>query len=77
MKKLVLVVLLMGVTLFVGCGGGSSNSGGGGNTTPTLVSISVTPANPSIGVKATQQFTATGSYSDGNRGGYWTSSRKH
>ena len=64
MKRMVVVVLLMGVALFVGCGG-SSSSGGGGNTTPTLVGISVTPAMPSITSGATQQFTATGSYSDG------------
>jgi hypothetical protein len=32
--------------------------------TPTLVSISVTPANPTITVGMAQQFTATGSYSD-------------
>jgi uncharacterized protein YjdB len=31
---------------------------------PTLTSIAVTPANPSIQNGATQQFTATGSYSD-------------
>jgi len=31
---------------------------------PTLVSIAVTPANPSIQNGATQQFTATGTYSD-------------
>jgi hypothetical protein len=30
----------------------------------SLVSIAVTPANPSIGKGATQQFTATGTYSD-------------
>jgi len=30
----------------------------------TLTSIAVTPANPSISVGATQQFTATGTYSD-------------
>jgi hypothetical protein len=41
-----------------------------GNTTitvtapPTLVSITGTPANPSITVGATQQFAATGTYSD-------------
>jgi uncharacterized protein YjdB len=33
--------------------------------TPTLVSIQVTPANPSVMLGATQQFTATGTYSDG------------
>jgi hypothetical protein len=31
---------------------------------PTLMSIAVTPANPSIANGATQQFTATGTYSD-------------
>ena len=33
---------------------------------PTLNSISVTPANPNIATGATQQFTATGTYSDGS-----------
>ena len=32
---------------------------------PTLTKISVTPANPTLQVGATQQFTATGTYSDG------------
>src|SRR5579864_3777780 len=31
---------------------------------PTLTSIAVTPANPSISLNLTQQFTATGTYSD-------------
>ena len=31
---------------------------------PTLTSIAVTPANPSISTGTTQQFTATGTYSD-------------
>jgi len=31
---------------------------------PTLTSIAVTPANPTVTVGATQQFTATGTYSD-------------
>jgi hypothetical protein len=34
--------------------------------TPTLVSITVAPVDPSIGVAATLQFMATGSYSDGS-----------
>ena len=65
MKKLFLVALLLGVAGFVGCGGSSSSSG---NTPPpvTLQSIQVTPATPSINVKGTQQFKATGSYSDGS-----------
>ena len=33
---------------------------------PTLTSIAVTPASPSIVTGATQQFTATGTYSDGS-----------
>jgi Bacterial Ig-like domain (group 2) len=33
-------------------------------TTPTLVSIAVTPANPTIAMTATEQFTATGTFSD-------------
>ena len=35
-------------------------------TSPVLVSIAVTPANPSIPKGTTQQFTATGTYSDGS-----------
>ena len=35
---------------------------------PTLSSIAVTPASPSIAVGATQQFTATATYSDGTTG---------
>src|SRR5438874_4956331 len=45
----------------------------------TLLSIAVTPANPSIAKGTTQQFTATGSYSDGStqdltNGVSWSSS---
>jgi len=35
-------------------------------TSATLKSIAVTPATPSIGLSATQQFTAVGTYSDGS-----------
>ena len=35
-------------------------------TAPTLVSIAVTPTNPSIAAGTTRQFTATGTYSDGS-----------
>jgi hypothetical protein len=35
-------------------------------TAPTLVSMAVTPANPSIAAGQTQQFTATGTYSNGS-----------
>lgn len=42
-----------------GCGGGTS-----ANDTPALTSISIAPADPGIALGATQQFTATGTYSD-------------
>jgi hypothetical protein len=64
MKRLLLAFLLLGVSLFVGCGGGS-----GGSTPPvtvTLQSIAITPSGPSITAGSTQQFKATGSYSDGS-----------
>jgi hypothetical protein len=48
-------------------------------TPPKLVSITVTPANPSIAAGQQQQFTATGNYSDGSHQNLtstapWTSS---
>src|SRR5271165_3007437 len=48
-------------------------------TPPTLVSIAVTPANPSIAASQQQQFTATGTYTDGSHQNLtstatWTSS---
>ena len=67
MKRLLLSILLLSVSLLVGCGGGSNSGGGGGGGNPTLVSIQVTPANPSVtlgATPATQQFTATGTFSD-------------
>jgi Bacterial Ig-like domain (group 2)/Abnormal spindle-like microcephaly-assoc'd, ASPM-SPD-2-Hydin len=39
-------------------------SGTGTSVAPTLVSIAVTPATATIGINATQQFTATGTFSD-------------
>ncbi len=51
-------------------GSGASNSSGAINSTVTLSSITVTPTSPSIilssGTAQTQQFTATGNYSDGS-----------
>ncbi|MHB8908957.1 MAG: DUF3443 family protein [Syntrophales bacterium] len=61
MKSNKLLIIILTLALAAGCGGGG---GGGGSTPATLRSIAVSPANPSIGVGVTQQFTATGSYSD-------------
>ena len=72
MKRLLLLFLLLGLTLLTACGGGSGG-GGGQNApapsnvvTPTLQSIRVSPGSVSIAVGGTQQFTATGSFSDGS-----------
>ena len=65
----------------IGASGNSTSGGGtGGNGgSPTLASLAVTPANPSIAQGATQQFTATGTFSDGSKqdltnSATWTSS---
>lgn len=58
-------IVLLSLAL-VGCGGNTaSNSSPGGPKAPaSLVSISVTPAAPSIQTGSARQFTATGSFSD-------------
>jgi hypothetical protein len=53
---------VMAFTL-VSCDGSGGGGGGGGDA--TLTSIEVTPQNPSIALLGTQQFTATGKYTDG------------
>src|SRR5271166_6358083 len=57
-----LLVILVSVTLLYGsCFNSSSTSS---QTPPTLSSIGVTPKNPTIANGSSQQFTATGTYSD-------------
>lgn len=56
------LLALLGLAGIVACGGGG---GGGPPPAPALTSISVTPASPSIALGRTQQFTATGNYSNG------------
>ena len=60
------LTLLLGLCLAAGmtdCGGSSSISSSG-TAGPELLSISISPLNPSISVGSTQQFFATGRYSD-------------
>jgi hypothetical protein len=57
-----LIIVLMFSTIISACGGGGDGGGGG---VATLSSISISPANGVLYVKGTQQFTATGHYSDG------------
>jgi len=58
----ILGLLLLGIALDAGCGGGSSSP----PPQKTLTSIGVSPTTPSINSGSTQQFTATGHYSDGS-----------
>lgn len=71
------LILALIPALMTGCGGG----GGGGGTpaTKTLVSLALSPINPSIFQGAVQQFTATETYSDNSTqdvttSATWTSS---
>jgi len=59
----ILGLLLLGIALSAGCGGGGSSQP---PPQKTLTSIAVTPATPSIADGTTQQFNATGKYSDGS-----------
>jgi uncharacterized protein YjdB len=65
-------LLVTGLTLIglAGCGGGDNNAATvvvptAAGPTPTVVAISVTPASASVRVGATQQFTVTGTQSNG------------
>jgi len=61
-KRCFLILILLLVT---SCSGGGSSSDGSITSSVTLSSITVTSASPSIYyVNATEQFTATGTYSD-------------
>jgi 6-phosphogluconolactonase len=57
-------LILEMVVLLAGCGGGSPQPTP--KPTPSLVSIQVTPSNPSVAVGAMQQFAAAGTFSDGS-----------
>ncbi len=63
-------ILFLILVLIAGCsgGGGSGSNGGTVTPSPTLVSLAVTPSNPnpSIALGIAEQFTATGTYSNGS-----------
>src|SRR5512143_104151 len=59
MKSSKIPILLLILVLTAGCSGGGSSA-----PSPTLVSITITPMNPSIALGTTEQFTATGTFSD-------------
>jgi len=60
--QLIFSALPVALILITGCGTSTTTS----SAPKSLSSISITPANPSIAVNATEQFTATGNYSDGS-----------
>jgi trimeric autotransporter adhesin len=60
MKSLFVPVALILASLLAACGGSGSSS----NNSPTLTSIQVTPPSPSVAAGLTQQFMATGTYSN-------------
>jgi hypothetical protein len=64
LKSLFLVPVL---ALLAACGGGGDDAPATPTTpaAPTVVSIAVTPANPTLSIGATQKMVATGTYSDG------------
>src|SRR5471032_1173645 len=59
-----LLIPLLAVLAACGGGGGGGASSGTTTTTPTLVSIAVTPANLTMAIGTTQQFVATGTFTD-------------
>ena len=57
-------MLLLFIGAMVGCGGGGGDGGSATASVPTLVSITVTPANSSLEIGSSGVFTATGTFSD-------------
>ena len=67
LHRVTTVILAMVTMVLIGCGGGSSSPA----TTPPpqqaqLTAVSVSPANSTLPVGKTQQFSARGTYSDGS-----------
>lgn len=60
-------IIFLALSVLCACGGGSSSSSGTGSNSPVvaLTSIAVTPSSPTVASGLTQQFSATGTYSDG------------
>jgi uncharacterized protein YjdB len=66
-KTLSCSIGFLAATLLAGCGGGDQGRDPIlGVPAATLVSLAVTPVAPSIGLGATQQFTANATFSDGS-----------
>src|SRR5579864_8567520 len=61
-----IVVIALSAFIATGCQLGKQHDGGGGGTA-SLVSITVTPTNPSVLVGATIQLSGVGTLSDGTQ----------
>jgi hypothetical protein len=77
MKSNSVLIFALILALMTGCGGGGG--GGGSPATKTLVSLALSPINPSISKGNFQQFAVTGTYSDNSTqdvttSATWTSS---
>jgi uncharacterized protein YjdB len=64
MKQFQILLALVSLAVAGGCGGGSSSAGSKQQQSVVLESIQITPGAPSIAAGLTEQFTATGTYSD-------------
>src|SRR5258708_4303482 len=62
MRRLIRVLIALGLLSLVGCATGKS---GGGSSALVLQSITVTPTASTLPVESTLQFKATGTYSGG------------
>ncbi|MBF8251483.1 MAG: hypothetical protein HW382_1111 [Deltaproteobacteria bacterium] len=62
--RLLAVAIAAAVLTTYGCPGPDDSGTSGGGVGVALTSIAVSPANPGIAIGTTQQFTATGTYSD-------------
>ena len=66
MKTAFLILALFCLALLLACSGGTSSGSSGSPSTPSLASLQVTPSSMSIAPGGTQQFKATGKFSDGS-----------
>ncbi|HEU5334630.1 MAG TPA: Ig-like domain-containing protein, partial [Terriglobales bacterium] len=64
--KVTTVILAVVTIVLIGCGGGSSTPSTPPPQQAQLTAVSISPANSSLPVGRTQQFSATGTYSDGS-----------
>ena len=77
-KSLAAALLLAFTGFIAGCGGGGGGGGGSSPPPPTLSSVSVSATDSTLVAGLTDQFSATGVYSDGSKQALssvtWTSS---